>query len=99
MVGGSPCPGFCAWNPFKVGRQLNESLGLLVQFKAVGEAVMAALPQVAHLQIEENVASMGVKQRANISWFMGVEPLCLDLADISMMRRRRLYWASGCLRA
>ena len=93
-VAGSPCPGFCAWNPYKEGRQHQESWSLLQEVSRVTQLLRKSFVGARVEELEENVASMSDDQRDEISRHLGTEPIQLDAVDLVPQRRKRYFWAS-----
>ncbi len=86
---GSPCPGFCAWNPFAPGNQHSESVELMDQVRRVTKCLQEGYSECTVKEFEENVASMSKGDSMSISERLGVVPVRADAADLCHQRRRR----------
>ena len=91
---GTPCRGFCGWNPFASGGQRTESEQLLLEFKRISQVLREVFPQCEVMDCEENVASMDSSTCDWISSRIGRRPVCLDMADLVEQKRRRFFWPS-----
>ena len=89
---GTPCPGFCRWNPFAEGKQYDESARLLEEFKRVSDVCKRVFSSCPVFDCEENVASMSQESCDWISEKVGRRPYCLDMSDLVEQRRRRYFW-------
>ena len=96
---GSPCPGLCAWNPFRHGRQEALSEELYLEVRRTSKLLEVAFPGAAVEELEENVGSMMNETRDGMSMHAGYEPLEIQLSDLVEQRRRRYYWCSWKVRA
>ena len=96
---GSPCPGLCAWNPFRHGRQEAPSEELYLEVRRTSKLLEVAFPGAAVEELEENVGSMMNETRNGMSMHAGYEPLEIQLSDLVEQRRRRYYWCSWKVRA
>ncbi len=95
---GSPCPGLCAWNPFRhVGRAQSEELYLEV--RRTSKLLEIAFPGAAVEELEVNVSSMMNETRDAMSTHAGYEPIEIQVSDLLEQRRRRYYWCSWKVRA
>ena len=94
---GSPCQGFCAWNPFRLKgdeSQLRQSMDLFHEVERINALLRELLPPHTLHFVEENVASMEVVQRDYISRCLKVLPTKLRLQQLGPQRRERFFWAS-----
>ena len=99
IVGGFPCVHLSA---VRAGRQNLEGEGsklfwTLLQLIRWVEAVFGSTAQVDF--IVENVLSMDISARREISHWLGVEPLALCPSDVLPYNRPRLAWVSSPVRA
>jgi hypothetical protein len=56
---GSPCPGLCAWNPFR-SKSADEGVELFQEVRRITKLLEVAFPKVAVEELEENVSSMSI---------------------------------------
>ena len=96
--GGSPCYGFCRWNPFR-GKQLGESRELLLQVRRVSGVLQTVFPSCRVHECEENVASMSLEELKIANAKQKLTPYALCLSDLAPQRRRRFFWPTYLARA
>lgn len=92
---GSPCPGFCRWNPFRLqadSQQLKDSLRLFYEVIRINKVLKRIVPHMRVATMEENVCSMTSEQRDFLSAELKEEPVKCSLADHTDQRRERYFW-------
>ena len=94
---GSPCPGLCAWNPFRLRGEHSQhvqSEQLFTHVRRVTKELEAAFEGVTVHEMEENVCTMTGDQRDILSDELGWEPFRMGLCQLSEQRRWRYIWCS-----
>ncbi|CAK0870953.1 unnamed protein product, partial [Prorocentrum cordatum] len=92
LFAGAPCVDLTRLSVDRRGLSGARS-GLFYEIKRVKSLVKEVFPvEVEVFDLIENVSSMTAEDRDTMSEHMGLAPVMIDAADISHVRRERLYW-------
>ena len=93
LVGGPPCQSFTclATGPKGFADERSAPLRQFVRLKDELTAMCTSM-NIRFVWLMEEVASMSLQHREEISAMLGAEPVLLHAADFGLIHRARLYW-------